>query len=36
MTEQAGAADREAEEVVEQVLGLAQGNAEVSPAVTGQ
>lgn len=36
VTEQAGPADRQAEEVVQQVLGLAQGNAQVSAAVAGQ
>src|SRR5204862_6268577 len=36
VTEQASPADRQTEEVVEQVLGLAQGDAEVGPAVAGQ
>ena len=36
VTKEAGPADGQAEEVVEQVLGLAQGDAQVSPAVAGQ
>src|SRR5262249_1250926 len=36
VTEQAGSADGQAEEVVEQVAGLAQGDAEVGPAVAGE
>jgi hypothetical protein len=36
MTEQAGPADGQAEEVVEQVPGLAQGDAEVGAAVAGE
>ncbi len=36
VTEQAGPTDRQAKEVVEQVLGFAQGNAQVSTAVAGQ
>src|SRR5262249_7560002 len=35
VTEQAGSADGQAEEVVEQVAGLAQGDAEVGPAGAG-
>ena len=36
MTEQAGPADGQAEEVVEQVAGLAQGDAQVGAAVAGE
>jgi len=36
VTEQAGPTDRQAKEVVQQVLGLAQGNAQVSATVAGQ
>ena len=36
VTEQAGPADGQAEEVVQQVLGLAQGDAQVGAAVAGQ
>src|SRR5262245_22126213 len=36
VAEQAGPADRQAEEVVQQIPGLAQGDAEVGAAVTGQ
>src|SRR6516165_8424268 len=36
VTEQAGSADGQAEEVVEQVAGLAQGDAEVGAAVAGE
>src|SRR5262249_21817945 len=36
VTEQAGSADGQAEEVVEQVPGLAQGDAQVGPAVAGE
>jgi hypothetical protein len=36
VTEQPGSADGQSEEVVEQVPGLAQGDAEVGPAVAGE
>ena len=36
MTEQAGATDAEVEVVVEQVLGLAQGNAQMDAGITSQ
>src|SRR5207253_10775646 len=36
MTEQAGPADRQVEEGVEEVLGLAQGDPQVSAAIAGQ
>jgi hypothetical protein len=36
VTEQAGSADGQSEEVLEQVAGLAQGDAEVRPAVAGE
>jgi hypothetical protein len=36
VTEQAGSADGQAEEIMEQVAGLAQGDAEVGPAGAGE
>jgi hypothetical protein len=36
MAQEASAADRQAEEVVQQILGFSQGNAEVGAAIGGQ